>query len=300
MELSSLKPKQDSNDFISETTLTIWRSLKSRSNSANVDIKELVTDVCNHLKLRLQKHLAETNAKTTKADSTKAIVPLPAIIKTFCSPATWETADSIGKALWCYFADKLKLEDMGINTTVCTKLHQGGATDFSHDDVKIICAATGMSLNVNCKTVTRVAQYKDNPSYQIHCRNGVNSVDAYFVVMWKQGLRGLPKCANVEQVLSNMSGAVLVLVEDMPMYKDADSFRVNLRTASLVHPTVLNPAHGGKRRTGFATLKVLGLFNSETMSLEEQKHADGLSRLNLEHFFLKSSIPQQSSSSDEE
>lgn len=279
----------------------MFAALKLIAAKKNVDLAELVNSSQNALKYEFKAHKIASMPIDSDLPSSDAIVSTAEFTRLVNSPDAASSflgnADNAGKALWCHFFDKLiKLDAKpGLESTVCTKLHMGSTASINHDDVQLVQVATGKKININCKTVCRAVQYGDTPSYQVHCKDAVKSVDAYFVVMWNKGIRSLPKCNTVEQLLDKVHSCVLVAVSDMKEYRGADNFRVNTNVVSLTGETEIKTklkragkvsstkkTAAPKRRKGFSKLKVLGV-------LAPHKEVDPVSLQNIHSEFSKQS-----------
>tara|TARA_B110001454_G_scaffold209751_1_gene223564 strand:+ start:1383 stop:2219 length:837 start_codon:yes stop_codon:yes gene_type:complete len=250
-------------DNVDESAIEIlFLSLQLQSERKKVDLAELVNSAANALKLRYKDFLKTSAPVIPESKPSSAIVDVSDFARLSRCPLDtrfFYSEDNVGKAIWCIYFEKLSAleEKPSIKSTVCMKLHQGSAPKEDHDDAQIVEIAGNKRININCKTVTRAAQAKDTPTYQVHCSEPVSTVGGYFVVMWKEGIRKLPTHTRIEDFLKDVHACVLVASSDMPGYKTADSFRINTDKITLTGETELAST---KKRRGFSKLKVLGIF----------------------------------------
>lgn len=269
----------------------LYEKITTIASSDNLDVDELISSISGQLQnLNLQeKH---KNIDNTKSDSFKNAVPIRDALQNIFMVDNYKwDEDSIGKAICCYIFDAL-VNYEEYNVTVIPKLHGGSNTDKRHDDVCILKKQDNSIFSINCKTVTLPKQANGTPTYQIQSGiSSVGSVQGYFVVMWKDGLRKAPISEKkLCDMFKHVEAVVFIDTSELKHYATANAFRINLETCDddSSKPTISNPKRGQKTRTGFAHLRaVFKITGDQLQSFDTSDDIKKKFRQNLDRLLFR-------------
>lgn len=248
------------NQTVDDSLRALLESAIRESTESRMSLSHIIADATSKLNSMAKKYLEEqarAAGTLTHASSTKVVVDSAVYLSNHDNARSLSSPDTCGKALFVLFFQKLGLAKLGMTATVCRGLHQGSNTDRSHDDVKLSHPLSSKTLNIDCKTVRR--PIPKSPSYQVQRDSAANTVDAYFVVCWKNGVSKDPSFQSVDDAWAQISGVALVAVSDLGSDNRQPNFRVNLNKLDLVLPTIqtFKKVNGKKQRNGFERLHVM-------------------------------------------